>query len=69
MDWAPEVMWGYLQPLSLHQALEAFDGPAGRIEDDLSQGGHLQGGVCSLCTVNKNWRSLSETNTIAQDYS
>lgn len=55
------LMWGYLQPLSLHQALEASDGPAGRLQYDLSQGGHLQGGVCSFCTVNKNWRPLSET--------
>lgn len=43
-----------LEPLSLHQTLEAFNGPAGRIQDDLSQGHHLQGGVCPLCSMNKH---------------
>lgn len=52
----------HLEPLTLQQALESSDGPAGRIENDLSQGGHLQGGVCPFCTVNEHWSALPETN-------
>lgn len=48
------VRRAHLEPLSLYQSLEASDGPAGRIKDDLSQGGHLQGGVRPLCTVNQH---------------
>lgn len=58
------VVIAHLQPLSLHQALKASDGPAGWIQDDLSQRSHLQGGVCPFSTVNKNRRSLPETATI-----
>lgn len=57
------VRRAHLEPLSLYQSLEASDGPAGRIKDDLSQGGHLQGGVRPLCTVNQHWRSLPDTHT------
>lgn len=49
-----KLMEPNLKPLSLHQTLEAFNGPAGRIQDDLSQGRHLQGGVCPFCSVNKH---------------
>lgn len=62
-------MQGYLQPLPLHQGLEASDGPAGRIQDDLSQWGHLQGGVRSFCAVNENWSPLPETNKTVCDNS
>lgn len=44
----------HLEPLSLYQTLEASDGPAGRIKDDLSQRGHLQCGVCPFCTMNEH---------------
>lgn len=44
----------HLEPLPLYQALKAFNGPAAGIQDDLSQGGDLQGGVCPFCTVNKH---------------
>ena len=60
------VRRAHLEPLSLYQSLEASDGPAGRIKDDLSQGGHLQGGVRPLCTVNQHWRSLPDTHTRLQ---
>lgn len=43
----------YLEPFSLHQSLEPSDSPAGRIKNNLSQRGHLEGGVCPLCTVNE----------------
>lgn len=52
----------HLQPLSLHQPLEASDGPAGGIQDDLGQGGDLQGGVCPLRAVNQHRRPLPETS-------
>lgn len=55
------VIIAHLQPLSFHQALKASDGPAGWIQDDLSQGGHLQRGVRPFSTVNKNRRSLPKT--------
>lgn len=48
----------HLKPLSFHQALEASGGPAGRIQDDLCQGRHLQRGVCPFCTVNQDRRPL-----------
>lgn len=48
------VIKAHLQPLSFHQALKASNGPAGWIQDDLSQGSHLQRGVCPFSTVNKN---------------
>lgn len=51
---ASEFKEPHLEPLSLHQALEASDGPAGWIKNDLSQGGHLQGGVCPFCTMNEH---------------
>lgn len=52
-----------LQPLSFQQALKASDGPAGWIQDDLSQGSHLQRGVRPFSTVNKNRRSLPKIST------
>lgn len=60
-----KVRIAHLEPLSLHQALEASDGPAGWIKDDLSQWGHLQGGICPFCTMNKHWCSLPETKAHA----
>ncbi len=54
LGFASKVRKDYLQPLSLHQALEAPDSPAGRIKDDLSQRGHLQGGVCPLRAMNEH---------------
>lgn len=67
-----KITGAHLEPFSLHQALEASDGPAGRIKDDLSQGGHLQGGVCPFCTVNKHRCSLPDTNIhaycLSQEY-
>lgn len=53
-----------LQPLSLHQALEASDGSAGGIEDDLSQRCDLQGGVCTLCAVDQHRRLLPDTSRL-----
>ena len=50
-----------LEPLPLHQPLEALYGSAGRVQDDLGQGGDLQGGVCPLRPVDQHRRALPET--------
>ena len=50
-----------LEPLPLHQPLEALYGSAGRVQDDLGQGGDLQGGVCPLRPVDQHRSALTET--------
>lgn len=59
----------HLEPFSFNQTLKAPDGPAGWIQDDLSQRGHLQGGVCPLRAMNKHWCSLPETKRHAYSVS
>ena len=50
-----------LEPLPLHQPLEALYGSAGRVQDDLGQGGDLQSGVRPLRPMDQHRRTLPET--------